>query len=202
MNLINIYSTPIWETTFPDFSTKKEDFISAILDYKNKNEITERKSNINGYQSKHDLHSQEDLRGLFQYICEVSLNCAEDLNISNCNVYITESWANINDSRNCYHSQHIHGDILSGVFYVKCPENSGKLCISNPGLNLMWGGCYLSKEKNQFTAESVKIEPEEGKILIWPSYLPHSVETNDHDDERISISFNIILVPSNADIIQ
>jgi ectoine hydroxylase-related dioxygenase (phytanoyl-CoA dioxygenase family) len=33
--------------------------------------------------------------------------------------------------------------------------------------------------------------PEEGDLLIFPSYLHHSVEENLSEDERIVISFNI-----------
>ena len=41
----------------------------------------------------------------------------------------------------------------------------------------------------------MRIEPEEGSIILFPSYIPHSVETNSHDDERISISFNLMVLP-------
>jgi ectoine hydroxylase-related dioxygenase (phytanoyl-CoA dioxygenase family) len=41
----------------------------------------------------------------------------------------------------------------------------------------------------------LKIEPEEGSLIIFPSYLPHSVEPNKHDEERISISFNVLALP-------
>ena len=54
---------------------------------------------------------------------------------------------------------------------------------------------YYQHKKNQFTGESIRIEPLEGNIILFPSYLPHSVETNNHDEERISISFNIIALP-------
>ena len=62
----------------------------------------------------------------------------------------------------------------------------------------MWKGCNLSNQKNQFTGESIRIEPVEGNIILFPSYIPHSVETNDHDEERISISFNIIALPKGT----
>ena len=35
------------------------------------------------------------------------------------------------------------------------------------------------------------MEPEEGKLLLFPAYLQHSVDENLSDDERIVISFNI-----------
>jgi uncharacterized protein (TIGR02466 family) len=81
------------------------------------------------------------------------------------------------------------------VFYLKAPKGSGRLIVTNPGMNPLWQGAMLTDKKNKFNAERLSIDPTEGHILLWPSYLPHGVEPNDHDDERISISFNVIAIP-------
>jgi len=195
MNLTTIYSTPIWQTEYPEFEEQKEIILDVCKRYRKENPEPDRKSNIGGYQSPRFLHAKEELAPLFNYISAVANSAAEDLNFVERDIFITNSWVNFNDTRQAMNAQHVHGDVFSGVFYLKVPEDSGKLCVINPGINLMWMGCNLTNEKNQFTAESVKIEPEEGQIILWPSYLPHSVETNDHDDERISISFNVIMLP-------
>ena len=36
------------------------------------------------------------------------------------------------------------------------------------------------------------LEPKEGRIIMFPFYLWHSVEPNLSDDIRISVSFNFI----------
>jgi uncharacterized protein (TIGR02466 family) len=191
MNLMPIYSTPIWQTEYPEFEKEQEIILDACKRYRQENPSSDRKSNVGGYQSPKFLHAKEELVPLFNYISAIANQAAEDLNFVERDIFITSSWVNYNDTRQSMNSQHVHGDVFSGVFYLKVPENSGRLSIINPGINLMWMGCNLTSEKNQFTAESVKIEPEEGQILLWPSYLPHSVETNDHDEERISISFSL-----------
>lgn len=197
MNLMPIYSTPIWQSEYAEFEEQKDIILDACRRYRQENPEPDRTSSICGYQSPKFLHSKEELAPLFNYISTLANHAAEDLNFAERNIFITSSWVNYNDSRQAMNSQHIHGDVFSGVFYLKVPEGSGKLSIVNPGINMMWMGFDLTTEKNQFTAESVKIEPEEGQILLWPSYLPHSVETNDHDDERISISFNVIMIPKD-----
>jgi len=121
-----------------------------------------------------------------------------DLDFIDCDIALTEAWLNINDSRQCMNSEHVHGDVLSGVFYLSAPEGSGKIVFQNPAINKLWKGCSLTSQKNQYTGETIRIEPEEGNILLFPSYLPHSVVTNDHDEERISISFNIIALPKGS----
>ena len=199
MHVIPVYSVPIWQSDYPDFERDKEIFINSIRKYKEQNPTKETpRSNIAGYQSPDTLHHVAELRPLFEYICQIGFKACADLDFIDCDIAITSAWLNINDSRQCMNSQHVHGDVFSGVFYLQAPEESGKLSIFNPAINRMWKGCELAEQKNQYTGESIKIEPEEGAIIIFPSYLPHSVETNNHDEERISISFNIIALPKGS----
>lgn len=194
MNLMPIYSVPIWQSEYPEFEDHKEIFLSVLEDYKKENPSI-KKSNIAGYHSPETLHGVEEFRPLFEYICQLGMKAVSDLNFVECDVALTSAWLNINDSRQCMNSEHIHGDVFSGVFYLSAPEESGKLVLQNPAINRMWSGCALASQKNEFTGESIRIEPIEGNIILFPSYLPHSVETNNHDEERIAISFNLIALP-------
>lgn len=199
LRCIDIYSIPVWQSEFPDFLEHKKLFLEAIEEYKKENSDQEEiHSNVRGYQSPPGLHSRTELNPLFEYISQVAIKATQDLDFIDCDVFVSSSWSNINDSRQCMNTQHIHGDTLSGVFYVKSPPGSGQLCITNCGINPMWAGCEMVRKKNQYTGEILKISPVEGNLMIWPSYLPHSVETNDHDDERISISFNIVVLPKDS----
>ena len=199
MNLTPIYSVPIWQSEYSEFEEHKEIFLTAVKEYKEKNPTKETpRSNIFGYQSPSTLQGVEELRPLFEYICQMGFKAAADLDFIDCDIALTEAWLNVNDSRQCMNSEHVHGDVFSGVFYLSAPEGSGKLSLVNPGINKLWNGCQLSSQKNQFTGESIRIEPVEGNIILFPSYLPHSVETNDHDEERISISFNLIALPKGS----
>ena len=193
MNLMQIYSVPLWQSEYPDFKEHKEIFLNAVKEYKEKNLPREtQRSSVAGYQSPGTLQGVDKLHPLFEYICQLVYKAIADLDFVDCDIALTEAWLNINDSRQCMNSEHIHGDVFSGVFYLQVPEGSGKLSLINPAINKMWKGCTLTSQKNQYTGESIRIEPTEGNIILFPSYLPHSVETNDHDEERISISFNVI----------
>ena len=199
MNLMPIYSVPVWQSEYPDFEEHKEIFLTSIKEYKEQNPTKETpRSNISGYQSPSTLHHVSELAPLFEHICQMGFKAVADLDFVDCDIALTEAWLNINNSRQCMNSEHVHGDVFSGVFYLHTPEESGKLVLQNPAINKMWNGCQLTSQKNQFTAESIRIEPVEGNIILFPSYLPHSVETNDHDEERISISFNIIALPKGS----
>jgi len=198
MDLVPIYSTPLWQSQYPDFKEHKKIFLDVVKKYKEENEGNESRSSIYGYQSPQTLQQVEELRPLFEYICQIGFKAISDLDFIECDIAITSAWLNVNDSRQCMNIEHVHGEVLSGVFYLVAPEESGKLIISNPSLNRMWKGCELTTSKNQFTAETIRIAPEEGSIVLFPSYLPHSVSTNNHDEERISISFNLIALPKGS----
>jgi len=197
MNLMSIYSVPVWQSEYPEFEEHQEIFLNAVRIYKNQNPSIQ-KSNIAGYHSPETLHGVKQIAPLFEYICQLGFKALSDLDFIDCNIAITSAWLNINDSRQCMNCEHVHGDVFSGVFYLKAPEESGNLVIQNQSINRFWTGRNLTQKKNQFTGESIRIEPVEGNILLFPSYLPHSVETNNHDEERISISFNLIAFPKDS----
>jgi hypothetical protein len=44
----------------------------------------------------------------------------------------------------------------------------------------------------------VKIIPEDGKLLMFPSFLEHSVGQNPVDTERVSVSFNFEMRQRNT----
>lgn len=196
-NLLKIYSVPLWQSEYSEFEEHKDIFMEAVKKYKEENPSI-KKSNIAGYHSPSTLQAVEELRPLFQYICQIGFKAVADLDLIDCDIALTEAWLNINDTRQCMNTEHVHSDVFSGVFYLSAPEESGNLILQNPAINKMWDGCKLIEQKNQFTAESIRIEPVEGNIILFPSYLPHSVETNNHDEERISISFNLIALPKGS----
>jgi len=199
MNLLPIYSVPLWQSEYPEFEEHKEIFLSAIRTYKEENATKKTpKSNVAGYQSPDTLHHVGELRPLFEYICQMAFKSCADLDFIDCDVALTSAWLNVNDSRQCMNSEHVHEDVFSGVFYLQAPDESGKLVVQNPAINKMWKGCSLTSQKNQYTGESIRIEPVEGNIILFPSYIPHSVETNNHDEERISISFTLIALPKGS----
>ena len=49
----------------------------------------------------------------------------------------------------------------------------------------------LKDKDNDLNADTIKVEPLEGNLLLFPSYLHHSVDENLSDEDRIVISFNL-----------
>jgi uncharacterized protein (TIGR02466 family) len=187
---MDLFSIPCWQYLLPNYDKQ-----SIILSIENFHTIngTEQISNHRGFQSQKNLHSVEELTPIFNFICESVKQAAEELNLEFKNIGIIESWSNINEGTSSYNHQHSHQGVLSGVFYLDAPEGSGNLVIVNPGMNTLWQGYPMIKARNKYTSEAIKVKPKDGLLILWPSYVPHSVETNSRDVKRISISFNIVL---------
>ena len=198
MNILQIFSTPIWETSFPNFQDHKDNFIEAAKLFKEEFPEGSRANFIqNSYQSLPILTRNPVFGPIFEYVCQLGMKAAFDLQFIPSNPVVTSAWVNFQDSPKAMLLDHVHSEnsIFSGVFYLQVPENSGKLAFTNPGLNQMWTGLNMVENKNKFTSERLQITPVEGSIFLWPSYLPHRTLPNDHDDSRISISFNLLMLP-------
>ena len=82
---------------------------------------------------------------------------------------------------------------MSAAYYVKAPENSGNFKVSNP--NIINRNIFpKSNQGTELNSNSVSIKINEGDLLIFPAYLPHSVEENKTEEDRVIVSFNIDIV--------
>ena len=81
---------------------------------------------------------------------------------------------------------HNHGHFdISGVYYYKTNGEDGKIFFETPNPFLDTKICYL-RHGGEWDHT-----PEVGKILLFPGWLRHGVKTNETDNTRISLSFNI-----------
>lgn len=98
-------------------------------------------------------------------------------------------WININPKYS-YNQPHTHpGCVLSGVYYIKIPDQSGDLVFITPYENAI--NTSMDMNNGVSICNSLyRITPQEDQILIFPPWVQHLVEQNLSDDDRISVSFN------------
>jgi len=100
---------------------------------------------------------------------------------------IIDSWVALFKKNNYAHIHH-HGQYdISGVYYIQTspvPKDSKQ----------EGGKLFFQDSKGEKRAE---IPAEQGVIVLFPSYLNHGVQTNISEVERLSLSFNLKIVPSN-----
>jgi uncharacterized protein (TIGR02466 family) len=99
-------------------------------------------------------------------------------------------WSIINRS-NSYNLRHFHPNChLSAAYYVKAKENCGKIKFYDP-LDQRLIKAPRKSIQNDLNVEAITFTPQEGDLLIFPSYFHHSVEENLSGQDRIVISFNV-----------
>ena len=104
---------------------------------------------------------------------------------------ITGCWANVL-AKGAAHKAHSHpNNFLSGVYYVRTHPGTDTLNFHDPRNQ----AGVIRPPVVELTAENadqVVVRVKNGTLLVFPSYLQHSVDANVSEEERISISFNIM----------
>jgi len=108
---------------------------------------------------------------------------------------IVGMWANVT-TKHHRHPMHIHpNSYISGVCYLRVPENAGNLVFSDPraGARVIEPDYHLM---NEYNCGIYAHKPVKGTILLWPSWMPHGVEQGNvaEGEERIAIAFNVQMI--------
>ena len=103
---------------------------------------------------------------------------------------IIDSWI-VRQFENDYNPLHAHGGHVSGVGYLKLPDDFGELVQAGKKDNYN-GHLQLVHGSNMFLSPIVlDIEPKVGEFIFFPHYLIHTVYPfKNKNSERRSISFN------------
>ena len=193
---INLFPSPIHILDVDGFDEFKDDLIDKIYELKEEDPKGMSISNRNGWQSKGFDVSDEGgiihssiLQGLRSFPV-----------VKNTTTMVASAWININ-SPGAYNVKHSHPESqLSGVMWIKSPKDGGVIEFENPNSHEAFTemNAYTEefKEKN-FVYPVYWFTPTEGRIVVFPSYLQHEVRENKSNEDRISISFNLILTNSD-----
>ena len=174
-----------------DVKLNNNQLITDILNWREK-DIGVQKTNYKGWHSTTDMANKPEYQQLVTELMRMQHEIYEEEHLDRY-AKIGNMWANVNPPGSMNHP-HIHPNALfSGVYYVRSIPKCGRLKIydprpgvqhsmpirkpGNPGKD-MWREAY--------------IDPIPGRIIMFPSWLWHSVEENTSTDIRISVSFNFI----------
>ncbi len=112
------------------------------------------------------------------------------------------AWANVNRSGDA-NARHVHGGaVWSGIFYVDDggvaggDALGGALALWDPrgALPLMYAPAAKLTAPGSVNAGLAELHyPKTGQLLLFPSWLPHSVEPYRGGATRISVAFNLSL---------
>ena len=151
-----------------------------------------KKTNVNGWHSP-DIQGENNEYGP---LAKELYNLQNEIYKEECidrQPVLGNMWANINPPGS-FNQLHLHPNCLfSGVYYISAPKNSGELIISDPRPGVQQ---IKPVTKNEPLPKDVWrelfLEPQEGRLLMFPAWLWHRVEINKSEYLRISISFNFL----------
>ena len=144
-----------------------------------------------GWQSEQILHEREELRDLVACINNAAKSVLRFLRIGYDAFEITGCWATVL-AKGAMHKVHSHpNNFLSGVYYIRTHPGADTINFHDPRNQTG----IIRPPVVELTADNtdqVVVRVKNGTLLIFPAYLQHSVDANTSEEERISISFNIM----------
>ncbi len=188
--VLSIFPTCVWKIQLR--SGFHQEVNSKILELIN--QINPDLANISPgqfWQSDQGLHKRDQLVDLVSCIQATAQTVLRFLQAANNAIEITACWANANASETS-HAIHSHpNNFLSGIYYVQTHPGADSVNFHDPRPQTSIIRPLVTELTSQNT-DQVVLKVSDGTLLMFPSYLAHSVAANESDKLRISISFNMM----------
>ena len=191
--ILELFPTPVFTTMLPlEFSKVtpwlfKQEMLSEEIDSPNYGERSK-----NSY-----ILEESEATDLKSYILELTTQYGKLLGYDYESYRFGQSWVSYKHPGQ-HHIMHSHpNSLISGLFYFgestdKTP--AVKFHKLEGGFNVSYLSPKLVKDKRElkYSQKEFSIEFIPGLLLLFPSYLYHSVPLNKTDKTRCSLSFNVV----------
>lgn len=203
MQLDLYFPTPVWwEQTELD----NTDMLKLCYQLHNDDDDGRKLSNQGGWQSKDfrpDVYAE--MKPLHDMIMAQVDNCIRDYGYHEdyCTPLMENFWFNINKQGNT-NSVHIHDNsFISGVYYVSANPGQGNINVyKNHMQDFIIASAAPMQSYTPISASCIAFEPMSSKLILFPGWLPHGVDRNQTEEDRVSISFNVKLVRTDDERLQ
>ena len=182
-----LFSTPIYVVDVPEEDRKIIDTeVETVLkNSKFRNEFTDLKNTESTPVFGNILHECEFTKlktvistVLYEYYYSIH-QTPPDFPVGFQNSWITRT--NIDHHVQVHHHQNVG---ISGVYYHKVDKNSGNLYFRSSDKFMECSRFYKRKQ-------DYEVQPQCGRLVLFPSWLDHGARSSSSEDTRISLSFNI-----------
>jgi uncharacterized protein (TIGR02466 family) len=183
--IVGIFPTPLYVAKIePQLTDKEIEFVHREKLYSSRKALSNRTVGTDSF----DMLNFPELTRIKEFI-QFNLNSYAEtvLSIEN-KLFPTLCWVNRTPPGASHYSHHHTNSLVSGVFYFTpnpTPiEFFTEKTVSHTPLKL------IPKKFNQYNTYTNIIHVTQGTLIIFPSYLDHSVSENIQPHDRISLSFN------------
>tara|TARA_Y100001937_G_C7118456_1_gene331293 strand:+ start:816 stop:1397 length:582 start_codon:yes stop_codon:yes gene_type:complete len=183
----NLFVTPVMMTELKGYNH----LVDRLYEIRKEHSKGMPRSNVGGWHSHDKLYGDDMFTQCATDILKNAEECFKQLDVQD--QYIPEMsqlWGMINPPGSS-NNVHTHPcSYLSGVLYLKVPENSGEIVFLEPKPQAEVFSPPKQKNKMELS-HSVGIQPKEDTLIFFPSWLQHYVQKNQSNQDRIVLSFNI-----------
>ena len=163
--------------------------VESIINDKKKNKLNDYSKKLVGQvQQEIELKNKFIKKNLKSYITKsVSQYLKKNLNKKSKNIKIKNLWV-VRQFKNEYNPLHFHDGNVSGVGYLKIPNNltkSNKKIKTNGTIDFVYGS------KSFLNNSIFNHKPKVGDLVLFPNNLMHTAYPFKSNGERRSFSFNI-----------
>lgn len=186
---MNLFATPLWANQLEQ--SEGEPLNHDLLAFFEAVRIEQGVRAGAQWQTPNDLQKRPQMAAFLDIVRRYCLQTLDELKVQSRAFSITGCWANFNPPGGT-HPAHTHpNNYLSGVYYVSAPQDGGRIVFHDPRQQP-----YIvspqTTEPNAYNSGSVHLDVYPGMLLLFPSWLMHSVEANNSHAARVSISFNMM----------
>lgn len=160
------------------------------------------------YESDFDFFQLDNpvVKELLEYVRNAVFQAAQHANQgrwgagTRIGISIHESWCHITRAGG-WHDAHTHpNSSWSGIYYIRAGDSSAD---SASGVNRFyspWPAAY-SDIGTRYSSQvsSIDIEPADGELIIFPSWLLHSATVYQGEQDRIIVAFNCKFIDGSPD---
>ena len=196
-----VYPTPILKQTCEDAPSVNAGLKAAILE-RARPPTGATKSNVGGWHSETDVFDWPvpEVRTLLGWVGKATKSMMSATSRMPGVTGDLEAWAWANVLYDGgYNLPHLHADCMwSGVYYVDVgePDPDSELCgvlelmDPRPGIDIL-------KVPGMPFSGGFRVEPRDGLMVMFPSWLYHFVRPYHGSRPRISVAFNLRIVDTN-----
>lgn len=180
-----LFPTPVYETYLGREITKTE------VNYMNKVSTQLQKNTGNVTSTSKTVLKGKPLKKLEKFFIEHVNHYFDEIIHSSSDIkpYITLSWLNYTKENEYHHAHEHENSMVSGVFYVSADEKDS-IRFYKAGYQQIKPSI---KEYNLWNSTSWYVPARTGKLILFPSWLSHSVDHKKDDNTRISLAFNVFI---------
>ena len=143
------------------------------------------------WQSRHGLHTRRELAPLVLAVRHGVDQVLAFLRLGTPPFQLTGLWVNVAAPGGAVRMHSHPNNFLSGVYYAQVQPGADTINFHDPRAQAMVMRPPAS-ELTSYNTDQVVVQVERGTMVLFPSWLVHSVDPNGSEGERISVSFNVM----------